>query len=194
MKIRTGFVSNSSSSSFIVGFDHRPTSKKELQQMMFPDISPRKNILVDDYEDDPGLKLSVSQVATRVWEDLQKQKSSLIEEQIIEQLLRGYVVGMPDQFSKDYKAWQKITKTYRERYGDAYHKRSDYKNEITALDNKMHKRNLREARKFVKNNPIFANKEVFAFEYASDSDDTSERPLRWGNIFRNLPHVEVDRS
>jgi hypothetical protein len=191
MKIRIGFVSNSSSSSFIVGFDHRPTSKKELQQIMFPNISSRKNILIDD---DYGLKLSVSQVAARVWEDLQKQKASLTEQQIIEQMLRGYVDGIPDHFSKDYDAWQKITETYQEKYGDEYHKRSDYKNEITALNNKMHKRNLRKARHFLETNSIFADKEVFVFEYASDSDDTTERPLRWGNIFRNLPHVEVDRS
>ena len=35
MKTRTGFVSNSSSSSFIVVFDKKPKSAKELQKAMF---------------------------------------------------------------------------------------------------------------------------------------------------------------
>ena len=35
MKIRTGFVSNSSSSSFVVAFSHRPKSVKDLKEMMF---------------------------------------------------------------------------------------------------------------------------------------------------------------
>ena len=36
MKIRSGFVSNSSSSSFIVVFDEAPKSASHLKDMMFP--------------------------------------------------------------------------------------------------------------------------------------------------------------
>lgn len=35
MKIRTGFVSNSSSTSFIVAFPHKPTSVEDVKEMLF---------------------------------------------------------------------------------------------------------------------------------------------------------------
>lgn len=35
MKIRTGFISNSSSSSFIVAFPHKPTSVQDVKEMLF---------------------------------------------------------------------------------------------------------------------------------------------------------------
>ncbi len=36
MKIRNGFVSNSSSSSFVVAFPEKPKTEQELRDMMFP--------------------------------------------------------------------------------------------------------------------------------------------------------------
>ncbi len=35
MKIRTGFVSNSSSSSFVVAFPHKPESAEDVKKMLF---------------------------------------------------------------------------------------------------------------------------------------------------------------
>ena len=35
MKRRTGFVSNSSSSSFIVAFPHKPVDCKEMEELLF---------------------------------------------------------------------------------------------------------------------------------------------------------------
>jgi len=37
MKTRTGFVSNSSSSSFMVGFEHKPTTMEEMKKLVFGD-------------------------------------------------------------------------------------------------------------------------------------------------------------
>lgn len=65
MKIRFGFVSNSSSSSFIIGFKKTPMNVDELHTIMFPDgptdISPY------------GESMTSKEVCERVFADMQKQ-------------------------------------------------------------------------------------------------------------------------
>lgn len=69
MKIRNGFVSNSSSSSFIVAFPKKPKSQADVLEMMFKD----KNETVKPYDHE----LSAENVAAIVFADLQgKIKSS----------------------------------------------------------------------------------------------------------------------
>jgi len=67
MKIRNGFVSNSSSSSFVVAFSHKPESAEELKKMMFPDKSWTNTVKIYDKS------LTVSQVVEAVWADLKDQ-------------------------------------------------------------------------------------------------------------------------
>lgn len=64
MKIRNGFVSNSSSSSFIVTFPHHPTSKEDLASMM-GDCSP-----TNDY-----YPVSSDDVVSAVWKEIDGQPS-----------------------------------------------------------------------------------------------------------------------
>ena len=63
MKIRNGFVTNSSSSSFIVAFDYEelPNSKEELQLLLFGDKKTRSRY---DY------KVNCSDIAEIVWKDM----------------------------------------------------------------------------------------------------------------------------
>ncbi len=68
MKIRNGFVSNSSSSSFVVAFPHKPKSAEDVHEMMFNG----KEGKIQPYEFVE--KLSYSQIAKRVWNDI-KTKS-----------------------------------------------------------------------------------------------------------------------
>jgi hypothetical protein len=66
-KYRSGFVSNSSSSSFIVRFDSIPTSVEEVQEVLFGD----EIVYINPYpwEDVPKY-WAAEQVANIVWEDM----------------------------------------------------------------------------------------------------------------------------
>jgi hypothetical protein len=82
MKKRNGFVSNSSSSSFIIGFETKPKSKEELQQLLFGE---RK-----EYHDPYSIKFySTDDVASTIWNRL-KNKTLATKEDILEELERGY--------------------------------------------------------------------------------------------------------
>jgi hypothetical protein len=68
MKVRRGFVSNSSSSSFIVAFDRIPQTVGEVQKALFGGSETY------DYENWDGIdKYPAEQVAGQVWKDIQSQ-------------------------------------------------------------------------------------------------------------------------
>lgn len=79
MKIRNGFVSNSSSSSFIVAFNDVPKSEKELQDLLFGE---EKTIGVFDY------KVPTKDISLIVFNDLLNNKPAT-KEQITEELQSG---------------------------------------------------------------------------------------------------------
>ena len=68
MKTRNGFVSNSSSSSFIIVLPKKPKSKEETHQFLFNGVDGQIGL---DYYDD---EVSYSEVAERVFNDIQKTK------------------------------------------------------------------------------------------------------------------------
>ena len=70
MKIRNGFVSNSSSSSFIVVFPWDPTCADDVHTILF---GTNEKLLGDYYYDDK-FKLPSRWAAELIWRDIQKQR------------------------------------------------------------------------------------------------------------------------
>ena len=74
MKTRTGFVSNSSSSSFIIGFPRQVVSADDMHSLMFPN-GPR---VIAHY----GHHMTSENAARRVFEDIQEDKPLTPEEMV----------------------------------------------------------------------------------------------------------------
>lgn len=81
MKTRNGFISNSSSSSFIVAFPKKPKTVEETFKMLFGDREKNEEITyLDDY------KITCGEVANRVFNDIKFQKSADMD--LIAQIIR----------------------------------------------------------------------------------------------------------
>lgn len=72
MKTRNGFVSNSSSSSFVVGFkkDQLPKNAEEMRKLLYGELKE-----VGEW----GEFISTERLAKRVWEDFEKQEPATPE-------------------------------------------------------------------------------------------------------------------
>lgn len=90
MKIRYGFVSNSSSSSFIVAFPRIPSSIEDTKYILFGNAE--ENIIGLDYYDK---KYTTSEIATTVFDEIQNQQPAKISV-MIETIERGWVDDMPE--------------------------------------------------------------------------------------------------
>jgi hypothetical protein len=78
MKIRNGFVSNSSSSSFIVAFSTLPKSVEELQAALFGSEKVYPNPYIYGNKDPYGWP--AEEVAATVWKDLMMERYKVLAE------------------------------------------------------------------------------------------------------------------
>jgi hypothetical protein len=194
MKVRNGFVSNSSSSSFIVGFPKLPSSPEELETMMFD--KPGEVQPYDFCQSTPTID-----VARRVFKDMSDdnfKSSRLTKRKALEVIQEGSFPGMPPYYSDEVSESEKIRKAYRKETGkDVYDDDADpivvklyrkTQEKEWALGRKMNKI---AAKAFLEGFwPQVKGKKVFRFEYA---DDGGEVNLEHGNIFSRFPHVRISK-
>jgi hypothetical protein len=187
MKIRNGFVSNSSSSSFVVVFPQIPVSDIDVLQMMFG--NPSKIRGVSCYEDEGA---SVYDVACRVFDDLSKQRPN--NRKLIFEALSGYEPkwggGTEKQLFEDivipgYGSYDDEIK----RLGLKWE--SD-REEINKIFDKHQKKIDQVVKKMMK---LFMDKHkdefVYVFEYG-DHNGNLEMCCEQGDIFRFLPHIKIN--
>lgn len=193
MKIRSGFVSNSSSSSFIVAFPKIPSSPEELEKMMFVNTGE-----VQPY--DFCKATPTIEVARQVYKDMSVDNfkaSKLTKRKALEVVLEGNFPGQPPFDRGENSESLKIENAYREETGkDVYDKDADpvvaklyrkTQNKEWALGRKMVKI---AAKAFLEGFwPQVKGKKVFRFEYSDDTHGNIEH----GNVFRRFPHVRISK-
>jgi len=83
MKVRRGFVSNSSSSSFVIAFDHKPKSVEDLKEMMFGKQEWHYTGIYGTGEKD----ITTQRIAEAVFKDIEKKAT---KKQVYESIRNGY--------------------------------------------------------------------------------------------------------
>jgi hypothetical protein len=193
MKIRTGFVSNSSSSSFIVAFQRIPQNVDELRVMMFGDRKTHAEV------DEP---VSTYVLADIVWSDLQGQLGTkgLTRDEIAKRIAGG---GFPGEPSFDYyrKPVRKADSAFQRRFG-----KNPWDEGLT-IEEKMEKIKIRELdhliqeiydRDVLQSASVVADRfltrtkgaTVFFLEF-SDNEGGAQAELEHGDCFANFEHIRV---
>jgi len=195
MKIRNGFVSNSSSSSFLVAFPHKPKNVEDVKEILFTkNQNDYPNPFVYDDTPDDQAFWPIDMVAEIVWNDI-KENGSATKEQMLECIEGGYF--------GTYEELPGHVNTYRSDRRDE--KFCDMEEECKHLDwstdegrtkhqavwSAINKENVKRAKaiieRFKKKN---SGAEFYTFEY-SDNDGVLFSAMEHGTLFRRVFHIKT---
>jgi hypothetical protein len=167
VKIRNGFVSNSSSSSFVVAFPKQPKTKKMLREMLFGDAK----YFANPYDFNHTCHgWPIEQVVNAIWEQISSQTAN--NKKAILEGFNGWFDGRPDY--DDFKIDDGTL--CGDTDWDKYHEASSI-----ARQKKM--------KEFMKANPLHY---VYVFEFG-DEDGEFFCALEHGDTFHNVPHEVISR-
>jgi len=193
MKTRTGFVSNSSSSSFIVGFSKTPKHTYDVLEEMFP---PEKDGtargVINSYGDESVDALTA---ATLVWQQIKEQKPAC-KLRILEEIRSGWFEGKPDYPFNGPS--HDLAMEYRNRAGKSVHDKDadpEIKKKFEEFRKKeweQYQENTHKAALVLleKEFPKFKGKKVFVVSF-SDNDGDVFSTLEHGDTFRHLPFIHI---
>jgi hypothetical protein len=175
MKIRNGFVSNSSSSSFLVLFPKEPKSVEDVKDIIF---DKDQTTFFGPYDG----SWSVEQVAETIWNSIKDQEKNNITE-AKEQLNSG---SIDDPDAPDYDDFSHI-KDWQQRYEEY-----DKAQEKYAKKKMKEFFNLRKLKLKKLNNEEITDNVLYIFEF-SDNDGSYFSALEHGDIFRKLKHIRISK-
>lgn len=100
MKIKSDFVTNSSSSNFVIGFPFVPKNEEDVHRMLF---GGDEEVFISGYWEDSYSSKEISQTIF----DLMKDQTPNNEEDIIDSINEGWFEGMPklNDFCKNGTDW-----------------------------------------------------------------------------------------
>lgn len=174
MKIRGGFVSNSSSSSFIIAVPRNVISLSQFHDYVFKGNTTYVNPYVYDSKDIACWDSDV--VSTIVWRDIKKQYDG----KTVDELIEVYASGYSDE---SVEAEKEIATKYGAK--DIYDINGyDKWHEVAIL---LEKKVANVIASFVKDNPDC----YFCIVEYSDNDGQLFSAMEHGDLFVNIPHLKV---
>jgi len=202
MKTRRGYVSNSSSSSFIIGFKEKPKSVEEVQELFF---GKRENVPNECYYEKGNGDCAEPTFDTRelsetIFINIQTAVP-MTEAEVIEEINSGWFEGHPEY---DYDGYDELhaydyEREYKKRTGhDVRENREskEYKEWNDIFDKAGEKRNKewREAAKeyWKQNKQLFKGKKCYVLSY-SDNDGAYYATLEHGGILDGSDKVPCIR-
>ncbi len=186
MKIRLSFVSNSSSSSFIVGFAKIPTTVAEMKEMLFAD--GRQYVSAGDS------CLSANKVSEIAFQSLQNINPILSFDEMYEEVNTGWYEGAPEavDFSQ-YKKVFELEKQFKLEHGEKENwiDYPEWKKVINeAREKSFQKRKEADKLKSKELWDKMSGLNIYCFVYADDEGDVG-KVMEHGDVFRCLPHQRI---
>jgi len=184
MKTRSGFVSNSSSSSFIVGFKTIPKDVEEMQRLLFGTLKKTK----DGWDN----RMNTKSLAKKVFKDNKNNELDLIDIIIeMNELLIGSYPERANPFNSPTTIRGSSADFYKYNYDAGFNAEQRYIPVDIFVRDRENKvqidKSTEEYKKMLKAFPDLSL-EFRTFTYADDNGDNKEAYLKTGEAFKHLPH------